>query len=140
MYLGTPLVGWDRLDVFGLQLSARQRLPYRFSLGLAPVVNRTKQRFGWLIPVEIGYAPWRWLQAQAGASLGSIANHADLAVPVLYNQPERLLSQVRAGAEYSGLRVQRAGLSFKLSGYVAWERYDNSLQRLFPSLALAVSF
>jgi hypothetical protein len=132
--LGLTFVGCDKLEIAGLQVSAAQRLPLNLRLLIRPVINRARGRFGWLIPTEVRFTPKPWFQAAAGASLGSINYHADLVVPVIYNQPERLLTQVKTGADF--LIRKR----FRISGYAAWERYNNHTQRVYPSLTLAADF
>jgi tetratricopeptide (TPR) repeat protein len=128
------LVGWDKLQVFGAQLEAEQRLPGNLRITATPTVNQAYGQLGWWLPAEAAYSPLPWLELRAGVGGGTIAYHADLAVPTLYNQPERLLNQFKIGVNIRLLE------RYRIKAFVAGEGYDNHVRRLLPSLTLSVMF
>lgn len=128
---GITLIGWNSLQVLELQAHLSQGFPSGFSLSLIASVNRSQNRWGWLLPLQASLRPLARLEARASFGLGSIANHVDLAVPVVYSQPQRLTRSMRAGV------VVHPVAWFSLFGFVAWESYDGGETRLFPSLTVS---
>ena len=128
------LVGWDWLGTIGIQLRARGPAAGGLVALAAPAFNLVRGKPGWFLPVGAEYPPLPWLTVRLTAGYGSIADHVDLDVPILYSQTERLVATARAGAEAVFLRRWRAAL------FVAWERYDGGTDRAYGSLTLGVKF
>jgi tetratricopeptide (TPR) repeat protein len=117
------LIGWDNLQTFGAQCQLSRDLTPRLMLQAAPAVNSSrpldttaKRQLGFLVPLELRYRFLPWLQGRAYAGAGVIARHADLDVPILYNQLQPLLATVRAGVDIEPGR-------WRILPFVAWERY-----------------
>jgi hypothetical protein len=125
------LVGWDRLGTAGLQLSGERRVWKELTAGAAPAVNLVHGKPGWFVPVSASQQVRPWLTIKVAGGFGSIADYADLDIPVLYSQAERFTATARVGLDLTIVKRCRVAL------FTAWERYEDA-GRVFASLTLGV--
>jgi hypothetical protein len=132
--LRATIVGWDWLGTLGVQLGAAGPAGGGLVAGATPAFNLVRGKPGWFVPVSARYPLLRWLTVTLAAGCGSIADHVDLDIPVLYSQSERFIGTARAGADAVFLERYRAALFF------VWERFDGGTDRVYGSLTLGVKF
>lgn len=96
------------------------------------MLNLSQGKPGWFLPVSVNHAVRDWIGAKACTGLGSIANHVDLDMLTLHNQPERLTATAGAGIYATVAR------RYRLAVFGVWERYGNRTSRAFASLTLSV--
>jgi hypothetical protein len=86
---------------------------------------------GVFVPLYAEYPLRPWLSAKVTVGFGSIADHVDLDIPVLYSQSQRFTATARAGLNAALARRYRTAL------FGAWEQYQGA-SRAYGSLTLSV--